>query len=177
MKLKPVLVGAATALAFTILPSGGVARAADLGGPSGTQLDCTYGVHLAFSPGISPAVEPIQITSSAPGPLSCQGTWAGRPLTGQGTVIFEGDAVGTCAASTIDAVLQMDHPLADGGRMQVTLPLRSGRVGMAIYGSGADPSRPAFLAGTGAPDPGQDCRQVPITGIATEGRALFGPWR
>jgi hypothetical protein len=29
---------------------------------------------------------------------------------------------------------------------------------------------------TGSPDPGQDCRQVPITGIAAEGRAVFGPW-
>ena len=38
----------------------------------------------------------------------------------------------------------------------------------------AGAARPASLVGTGTPDPGQDCRQVPITGIAAQGRAVFG---
>jgi hypothetical protein len=141
-----------------------------------TQLDCRFGVHLAFNPGISPAMEAIRITSSAPGPLTCEGTWAGQPLTGQGLVVFEGDAIGDCAGSTIDAVVRLEHPLANGGRMEIAVPFRSGRVGMALYGQGSDPARPASLVGTGTPDRGQDCRQVPITGIAAAGQAVFGPW-
>jgi hypothetical protein len=66
------------------------------------------------------------------------------------------------------------HPLANGGRMEIDVPFRSGRAGMALYGQGSDPARPASLVGTGTPDAGQDCRQVPITGIAAEGRAAFG---
>ena len=173
MNLKPVVVAAVALLALTVLSPTGAGAA----GPSDiTQLDCTFGVHLAFSPGISPAVEAIRITSTAPGPLSCQGTWAGQAVTGLGTVVFEGDAVGSCLGSTIDAVLRLDHPLAGGGRMELTIPLRSGRLGVALYGTGADPAHPASLWGTGSPDPGQDCRQVPITGIAAAGRAVFGPW-
>ena len=171
MNIQRIVVVAAGILTLTVIPPSHAAGAA---ASSGTQFACTYGVHLAFAPGISPAVEAIRITSSTPGPLSCQGTWAGRPLTGQGTVVFEGDAIGSCGGSTIDAVLRMDHPLADGGRMRTTLPLRSGRVGMAMYGVSRDAARPASLVGTGTPDPGQDCRQVPITGIAAQGRAVFG---
>jgi hypothetical protein len=173
MNVKRLLLVAAGMLALTVL-SPTDARAS--GGP-GTRLDCTFGVHLAFHPGISPAVEAIRITSTAPGPLSCEGTWGGRPVTGQGHVTFEGDAVGSCGGSTIDAVVRLVHPLVGGGRMEFDVPFRSGRAGMALYGQSSDPARPASLAGTGTPDSGQDCSNVPITGIAAEGRAIFGPWR
>ncbi|MGH9009375.1 MAG: hypothetical protein ACRDYF_05930 [Acidimicrobiia bacterium] len=173
MNVKRLLLGAAGMLALAVLSPTG----AGASGQPATQLDCTFGVHLAFNPGISPAVEAIRITSTAPGPLSCQGTWAGRPVTGQGQVTFEGDAVGSCGGSTIDAVVRLVHPLVGGGRMELDVPVRSGRAGMALYGQGSDQARPATLVGTGTPDAGQDCRQVPITGIAAEGRAIFGPWR
>ncbi len=172
MTVKRLLLVAAGMLALTVLSPTG----AGASGQSGTRLDCTFGVHLAFNPGISPAVEAIRITSTAPGPLSCQGTWAGHPVTGQGQVTFEGDAVGSCAGSTIEAVVRLVHPLVDGGRVEFDVPFRSGRAGMALYGQGSDPARPASLVGTGTPDAGQDCRQVPITGIAAEGRVVFGPW-
>jgi hypothetical protein len=172
MNSKRVVLAGVGMLALSVLPVTG----AGASGQPGTQLDCTFGVHLAFTPGISPQVEAIRITSTAPGPLACHGTWAGQAVTGQGVVVFEGDAVGSCGGSTIDALVRMDHPLADGGRMHVTVPLRSGRLGMALYGTSGDPARPASLMGTGVPDAGQDCRQVPISGIAAEGRAVFGPW-
>ena len=171
MNLNRLFVVASAALVLALVPANGAGAA----GPPGTQLDCRFGVHLAFDPGISPAVEAIRITSSAPGPLSCQGTWEGRPVTGQGVVAFEGDAIGSCAGSTIDAVVRLVHPLAGGGRMELAVPFRAGRVGMALYGQGSDPARPSSLIGTGTADAGQDCRQVPITGIAAEGRAVFGP--
>jgi hypothetical protein len=173
MNVKRLLLVAAAMLALTVLSPTG-ARAS---GGLATRLDCTFGVHLAFNPGISPAVEAIRITSTVPGPLSCQGTWAGQPVTGQGKVTFEGDALGSCGGSTIDAVVRLVHPLVGGGRMELDVPFRSGRMGMALYGQGSDPARPASLVGTGTPDAGQDCRQVPITGIAARGRAVFGPWR
>jgi len=173
MNAKRLLLVAAGMLALTVvLPTD-----AQADGQSVTRIDCTFGVHLAFNPGISPAMEAIRITSTAPGPLSCQGTWGGRPVTGQGQVTFEGDAVGNCGGSSIDSVIRLVHPLAGGGRMEVDVPVRSGRAGMALYGQGSDPARPASLIGTGTPDAGQDCQQVPITGIAAEGRTIFGPWR
>ena len=173
MNVKRLLLVAAATLALAVLsPTGAGAFDRPV-----TQLDCTFEVHLAFNPGISPAMEAIRITSTAPGPLSCQGTWAGHPVTGQGLVTFEGDAVGNCAGSTIDAVVRLVHPLVGGGRMELEVPFRSGRAGMALYGQGSDPARPASLVGTGTPDAGQDCRQVPITGIGARGRAVFGPWR
>ena len=149
---------------------------AGAGGQPSTQFDCTYGVHLALSPGIGPGVEDVRITSSAPGKLTCRGAWYGRSLTGDGTVVFEGEAVGTCGGSTIDAVLSMKHPVDGGTEMLLKLPFRGGRAGMALYGVATEPARPAFLEATGTPDAGQDCKQVPITGIAAEGRAMFGPW-
>src|SRR4051794_22914236 len=112
MKLRHLFVVASAALALAVVPATGAGAAA---GPSGTQLDCRFGVHIAFNPGISPAVESIRITSTAPGPLSCQGTWEGRPVTGHGVVTFEGDAIGNCAGSTIDAVVRLVHPLTGGG--------------------------------------------------------------
>jgi hypothetical protein len=172
MNVKRLLLVAAGMLALTVLSPAG----AGASGQPSTRLACTFGVHLAFDPGISPAVEAIRITSTAPGPLTCQGIWAGEPVHGQGTVTFEGDAVGSCGGSTIDAVVRLVHPLVGGGRMELDVPFRSGRAGMALYGQGSDPARPATLIGTGTPDAGQDCRQVPITGIAARGRAEFGPW-
>jgi hypothetical protein len=166
--MTTVLVAAVVAALTVLSPTSAVGA-----GPAGSHLDCEYGVHLAFNPGISPAMESIRITSSTPGRLVCQGTWEGKRLIGQGLVVFEGDAIGSCGGSTIDAVVRLEHPLADGGRMRVDVPFRSGRFGMALYGQGNDPARPASLVGTGTPDPGQNCRQVAITGIAAEGRALF----
>jgi hypothetical protein len=173
MNVKRLLLSAAGMLALAVLSPTG----AGASGQPATRLDCTFGVHLAFNPGISPAMEAIRITSTAPGPLSCEGTWAGRQVIGQGQVTFEGDAVGNCGGSTIDAVVRLMHPLVGGGRMELDVPVRSGRAGMALYGQGSDPARSASLVGTGTPDAGQDCREVPITGIAAEGRAIFGPWR
>jgi hypothetical protein len=91
-------------------------------------------------------------------------------------VLFEGESIGSCGGSTIDAVLKMRHPVDGGTEMLLELPFRGGRVGMALYGVATEPARPALLQGTGTPDAGQDCEQVPITGLAAEGRALFGPW-
>ena len=139
------------------------------------RLDCAYQVHLKFTPGISPQTETIHITSPQPGTLSCTGTWEGRQVTGQGLVSFDGRAVGDCAASTIDAVLTMDHPLAGGDRFHITLPLRSGRAGMLLYGTSLLLSRPASVVGVGNPDPGQNCTTTPITGIGAQGRGVVGP--
>jgi len=146
------------------------------GGQPSTQFECRYGVHLALNPGIGPGVEDIRITTSAPGKLTCKGAWYGRSLTGEGTVAWEGEAIGTCDVSSIDAVLSMKHPVDGGTEMLLKLPFRGGRAGMALYGVATEPARPATLQGTGTPDSGQDCHQVPITGLAAEGRAVFGPW-
>jgi len=149
---------------------------AGAGGQPSTDFECTYGVHLVFSPGIGPGVEDVRITSSGPGTLTCKGAWYGRSLTGAGTVVLEGEAMGTCDGSSIDAVLSMKHPVDGGTEMLLKLPFRGGRAGMTLYGLATEPARPASLQGTGTPDSGQDCRQVPITGLAAEGRAVFGPW-
>jgi hypothetical protein len=159
-------VAAVLAVSVGITPG---ARAAD-----GTHLDCAFAVHLAFEPGISPELKAIRITSPAPGPLSCTGTWAGQPVAGAGLATFEGDALGTCAGSTIDAVVRMDHPLAGGGRFRLAVPLRSGRVGTGLYAASDDPAQPALLFGTGTPDPGQNCITTPITGIRVKGRMVVG---
>jgi hypothetical protein len=141
-----------------------------------SRLDCAFEVHLAFTPGISPQMEAIHIASPQPGTLSCTGTWSGREATGRGLVTFDGRAVGDCAISTIDAVLTMEHPLAGGGRLHIVLPLRSGRVGVLLYGTSMVPDRPASVIGAGRPDPGQDCTTTPITAIAAEGHSVVGPW-
>jgi hypothetical protein len=133
-------------------------------------------VHLIFTPGISPEVKEIRITSTEPGTLRCTGTWSGQAVAGEGVTVFEGDAVGTCAGSTIDAVVHLDHPLAGGGRFQLTTPIRSGRVGTVLYGTSEDADRPVSIVGTGTADAGQDCSRTPITGITAQGRAVFGPW-
>jgi hypothetical protein len=163
---------AVASLALTAVVPGGAGAA---GQPS-TQFECGFAVHLAFTPGIGPGVEAIRITSSAPGPLTCKGAWYGRSLTGQGTAVFEGDAVGSCGGSTFNAVVRMKHPVDGGTEMLLDLPFRGGRAGMELYGVATEPGRHASLEATGTPDAGQDCEQVPITGIAAEGRALFGPW-
>jgi uncharacterized protein len=54
--------------------------------------------------------------------------------------------------------------VAGGGRMRITVPLRSGRVGMALYGTGRDPAQPAALLGTGVPDP--SVRELITTDLA-----------
>jgi hypothetical protein len=151
-------------------------RPAGAGGQPSTNFECSFSVHLALSPGITASVGSSRITSSAPGPLSCKGAWYGRSLTGQGTVVLEGDAVGRCDGSTLDAVVKMKHPVDGGTEMLLELPFRGGRAGMALYGVATEPGRHASLQGTGTPDAGQDCTQVPITGLATEGRGQFGPW-
>lgn len=153
-----------------------VVGAPGAGAAGGTRLDCRFTVHLTFSPGISPQVKEIHITSTEPGTLSCTGTWSGREVAGQGLAVFEGDALGSCPGSTIDAVVRMDHPLAGGGRFQVVVPIRSGRLATVLHGTSEDPARPASVLGTGTPDAGQDCARTPITGIAAHGRAVVGPW-
>lgn len=162
-----IVIALGMTLGAVLLPPDADASAAD-----GTHLDCSFKNHVTFTPGISPEVKEIRIASSEPGPLRCTGTWAGQELTGTGLGAFEGDAVGTCAASTIDAVLRIDHPLAGGDRLQVAVPIRAGRAGTVIYGVGADSSRPASIVGNGTPDKGQNCVFTPITGITAEGRVL-----
>ncbi len=163
-----VLVALGMTVGAVLLPPGANANAA----AGGTRLDCRFENHVTFTPGISPEVKEIRIASSEPGPLRCTGTWAGQEVTGTGLGTFEGDAVGTCAASTIDAVLRIDHPLADGDRLRVSLPIRAGRAGTVIYGMGTGSFGAASLAGTGTPDEGQNCVTTPVSGMSTEGRVL-----
>ncbi len=143
------------------------------GAVGGTHLDCEFETHVAFTPGISPEVKEIHIKSTEPGPLRCTGTWAGQEVAGTGLGSFEGSAVGTCAGSTIDGALVIDHPLAGGDRFQVTVPIRAGRAGTVIHGVGVGPSMAASLVGTGTPDEGQNCLTVPVTGMTAEGRVLI----
>ncbi len=72
--------------------------------------------------------------------------------------------------------MRLDHPLAGGGRVQLTTPIRSGRVGTVLYGMSEDTAHPVSVMGTGTVDAGQDCVRTPITGITAQGRAVFGPW-
>ena len=140
------------------------------------QIACTFSVHVRFSPGISARLERIRIDSPQPGTASCAGTWSGRAVGGDGLVTFAGDAIGSCPASTIDSTASLDLPLAGGGRAHIDIPLRSGRVGEAIYGTGTEPSHPASVVATGSPDAGQNCVGTPTTGITVQGRVVLGPW-
>ena len=167
MDLARLIVAAGAVVMWVGVPSG-----ADGSEPG--RLDCGFEVHLTFTPGISPTVEKIRITSTEPGLLVCTGTWSARQPTGRGLVTFAGDAVGSCAGSTIDGVVRMHHPLVAGGHFDIVIPVHSGRVGTVLHATAQDPTRPAAVLGTGTPDPGQDCTTVPITGIAARGRAIVG---